>query len=202
MPSNLEDDDEVFYGGGSSKPRESTPSYTPKREVSEHEIEDEIRRTRQEKMRAGEYHDVTKLRQKAAEHRADAAKFFKKYRLEEAVMVKNQQYAARARRKAEGYIEKSKDIMAKADNKEADLQYLEAGKAERARIKVAKYKGKVAKCKSKASKFEAKAAKFTQKAAAKRQKAKANLEKSKLNEAEAHNFKKRADNLERAQGPR
>ncbi len=200
MSSSFEDDDEVFYGGGSSKPSESTPSYSEKREVSEHELEDQIRKTRQDRRRAGEYHDVTRLRQKAAEHRADAAKFFKKYRFEEAAMVKNQQYAARARRKAEGYLEKNKDVLVKADNKQADLQYLEAGKAERARIKIAKYKGKAAKCKSKASKFEAKAAKHTQKAAAKRQKAKANLEKSKLHEAEALNFRKRADNLEKAQG--
>lgn len=212
MNPEFEDEDEVFYGGGSSQASKSRTTATyqaepereeeeaqPERDLSEAEIEDQIRRTRQDKMRAAGYHDVTRLRQKGAEHRAEAAKFFKKYRAEEADMVKYQQYANKARRKSEGYMEKSKDALAKADDKQADLEYLEGGKAERGRVKVAKMKAKSAKCMSKASKWQAKGAKATQKAAAKRQKANAFLEKSKTHEAEALNFRKRADNLERAQ---
>jgi len=211
MNMEFEDEDEVFYGGGSSQPSKPQKTRTyhpepeteqeeeqqPERELSEAEIEDQIRRTRHDKMRAAEYHDVTRLRQKGAEHRADAAKFFKKYRAEEADMVKYQQYANKARRKSEGFMEKSKDALAKADEKQSDLEYLEGGKAERGRVKVAKLKAKSAKCMSKASKWQAKGAKATQKAAAKRQKANALLEKSKTHEAEALNFKRRADKLER-----
>ena len=213
MSADLEEDDGVFFGGGKSKAaRPTEPEPEPEMDgleelppleeeyEAELDIEDQITRTRHEKMRAAEYHDVTKLRERAAKHSASAAKFFKKYRVEEAAMVKYQQVAVKARRKAEGYMEKSKDAMAKADDKHAELEFLEGRKEERARVKIAKRKAKSAKCMSKASSHQAKAAKATQKAAAKRQRAKAFLEKSKLDEAEAQNYNKRADNLEKAQG--
>lgn len=227
MSSDLEDDDEIFYGGGKAvtgkkeeddksgesasythdylKPVETVddqdvpstdkPSVTPREEK---DIEAEIARTRQDKMRAAEYHDVTILRQRAAKHSAEAAKLFKKYRGEEADMVRYQENSNKARRKAEKYIEKSKDALAKADDKQADLEYLDGAKAERARVKIAKLKEKAAKMKSKSSSWQAKSAKNTQKAAAKRQKAKAYLEQSKTHEAEALNYNKRADRLQKA----
>jgi hypothetical protein len=215
MTASNEDDDRSFYGGKTERTGQrttSTPSSstTPSttttsgeaspRDRTESEIEDDIRKSRQDKMRAAEYHDVTKLRQKAAEHRAEAAKFYKKYRLEEADMVKYTQYSSKFRRKAEALIAKGKDALTKAEYKEAELQYLEGGKLERTKIKIAKLKGKAAKLKGKAAKHEAKAAKFTSKAAAKKQKAHTFMEKSKTHEADAQHFKKRADNLERAQG--
>lgn len=238
MTSNLEDDDEIFYGGGKAvtgkkeendkavkestsyshdaeknasyshdylKPTDETdssnepsidkPAVTPREEK---DIEAEIAHTRQDKMRAAEYHDVTILRQRAAKHSAEAAKLFKKYRSEEAAMVKYQEHSNKARRKAEKYVEKSKDALAKADDKQADLEYLEGGKAERARVKIAKFKEKAARMKSKSSRWQANSAKNTQKAAAKRQKAKALLEQSKVHEAEALNYNKRADRLSKA----
>jgi len=223
MSDDLEDDDEIFYGGGKPKQAEdnqqrdevkkeavySDPYDTihepeedlvePASESSEtKDIEAEISQTRREKLRAEEYHDITKLREKAAKHSAEAAKLFKKYRAEEAAMVKYQEAANKSRRKAEGYIEKSKDACAKADEKQSDLEYLEGRKAERARVKVAKYKAKEAKMKSKSSSWMAKAAKYTNKAAAKRQKAKAYLERSKTHEAESLNHNRRADRLQKA----
>ena len=68
---------------GTSKPEESVEE--PKKEQ---DIEAEIAHTRQDKMRAAEYHDVTILRQRAAKHSAEEAELFKKYRAEEAAMVK------------------------------------------------------------------------------------------------------------------
>ena len=171
------------------------PAEEPKKEA---DIEAEISQTRKDKMRAAEYHDVTILRQRAAKHSAEAAKLFKKYRAEEAAMVKYQENSNKARRKAEKFIEKSKDAMAKADDKQADLEYLEGGKAERTRVKVAKLKAKTAKMKSKSSRWMSNSAKNTQKAAAKRQKAKALLERSKVHEAEALNYNKRANRLSKA----
>ncbi len=176
---------------------EVEPSKEPKKEV---DIEAEIAHTRQDKMRAAEYHDVTILRQRAAKHSAEEAKLFKKYMVEEAAMIKYQENSNKARRKAEKYIEKGKDAMAKADDKQADLEYLEDGKAERARVRVAKLKAKAARMKSKSSSWMSNSAKNTQKAAAKRQKAKALLERSKNHEAEALNYNKRANNLQKIQG--
>ena len=173
------------------------PTKEPKNEA---DIEAEIAHTRQDKMRAGEYHDITILRQRAAKHSAEEAKLFKKYMVEEAAMIKYQENSNKARRKAEKYIEKGKNAMAKADDKQADLEYLEDGKAERARVRVAKLKTKAARMKSKSSSWMSNSAKNTQKAAAKRQKAKALLERSKNHEAEALNYNKRADNLQKIQG--
>ena len=189
MPPEETEEKESFEEEGPSQP-----------EKSEGDIEAEISHTRHEKMRAAEYHDVTILRERAAKHSAEAAKLFNKYRSEEAAMVKYQEQSNKARRKAEGYIEKSKNALAKADEKQADLQYLEGGKAERARVKVARYKAKAAKMQSKSSTWQARSAKATQKAASKRQKAKALLERSKTHEAEALNYNKRADNLQKIQG--
>ena len=226
MSSDLEEDDEIFYGGGKAatekkeeekKPDDASYSHDYLKPVDESDelskpsidkpavtiqeekdIEAEIAHTRQDKMRAAEYHDVTMLRQRAAKHSAEAAKLFKKYRTEEAAMVKYQENSNKARRRAEKYIEKGKDAMAKADDKQADLEYLDGGKAERARVKVAKLKAKSAKMKSKSSSWMSNSAKNTQKAAAKRQKAKALLEQSKTHEAEALNYNKRADRLQKA----
>ena len=136
------------------------PTKEPKSEV---DMEAEIVHTRQDKMRAGEYHDVTILRQRAAKHSAEEAKLFKKYMAEEAAMIKYQENSNKARRKAEKYIEKGKNAMAKADDKQADLEYLEGGKAERARVRVAKLKSKAARMKSKSSSWMSNSAKNTQK---------------------------------------
>ncbi len=229
MKKELDDDDDVFYGGLKPKPKKEaekapepkksvydagyTPDYrrqdtnqpaqsSPVQESAgeqkDRDIESEITATRREKQVAAEIHDITIIRQKAAKHSEEAAKFFKKYRAEEAAMVKNTENASKARRTAEGYEEKAKDAIAKADDKQADLTYLEDRKAERARIKIAKLHAKSAKMKSKASSYMAKSAKLQQKAAARREKAKAYLEQSKTHEAEAHNLTKRADKLQKS----
>ncbi|MBA3046275.1 MAG: hypothetical protein KKH41_00005 [Candidatus Thermoplasmatota archaeon] len=190
------------YGTGQKQPEQRQasaspePAQVPVTPEQERDIESEITATRHDKQMAAEIHDITKLRQKAAEHSAEAAKYFKKYRAEEAAMVKYTENASKARRTAEGYEEKSKDACAKADDKQADLEYLEDRKAERARMKIAKYKAKSAKMKSKASSYMAKSAKLSQKAAAKSQKSKAFLEQSKTHEAEAQNLTKRANKLQ------
>lgn len=214
------DDDDVFYGSKKAKKEENktpgaqssgykndyrepqyggqpTPADTATPE-QERDIDREITETRREKHQAAELLDITKLRQTAAKHSADAAKLYKKYRSEEAAMVKYNENASKARRTAEGYVQKSKEAQAKADDKQKDLEFLQDRKAEKARIKVAKLHAKSAKMKSKASNYMAKAAKLQAKSAAKREKAKALQEKSKMHEAEAHNLTKRADRLSQA----
>ncbi|MDO9536779.1 MAG: hypothetical protein Q7J68_00480 [Thermoplasmata archaeon] len=216
------DDDDVFYGSGKSKakkepekksgvygseykssssePRQqeySQPATDSQASEPERDIESEITETRREKAHAAEYHDIAVLRQRAAKHSAEAARLFKKYRFEEAAMVKYTQGANKARRKAEKYEQKAKDASAKADDKQANVQYLEGGKAERTRVKIAKLHAKSAKLKSKASSSMAHGAKLSQKAAAKREKAKAYHEQSKIEEAEAQNVNKRANKLQK-----
>lgn len=216
------DDDDVFYGTKKAKKeenkvpgaqsggykndyREPQPSTGQPAQSSgqppqepERDIDSEITETRREKHQAAELLDITKLRQAAAKHSADAAKLYKRYRSEEAAMVKYNENASKARRTAEGYVQKSKEAQAKADDKQKDLEFLQDRKAEKARIKVAKLHAKSAKMKSKASNYMAKAAKLQAKSAAKREKAKALQEKSKMHEAEAHNLTKRADRLSQA----
>ncbi len=232
MTKDLDDEDDVFYGGGKSKAKkEQKGNAEPKRSVydsgykpdyreqnapppsrppaqtppgqqhraeptNDRDIESEITETRREKQKAAEIHDITIIRQNAAKHSAESAKLYKKYRQEEASMVKYAEGANKARRQAEGYEEKSKNATAKADEKQADLQYLEGAKAERTRVKIAKLHAKSAKLHAKSINCDAKAAKMTQKSAAKSEKAKALLEQSKTHEAEAMNMNKRADKLQ------
>jgi len=216
------DDDDVFYGSKKAKAKKDAdmatgvqsstykndyrdpqpyggqPAAFDQASGPERDIDSEISETRREKHMAAELYDVTKLRQAAAKHSADAAKLFNRYRSEEAAMVKYTENASKARRTAEHYEQKSKDATAKADEKQNDLQFLQDRKAEKARMKVAKLHAKSAKMKSKASNYMAKAAKLHAKSAAKREKAKALQEKSKMHEAEAHNLTKRADRLSKA----
>lgn len=190
-----------YYDSGSNgsyqKLAQEIKEIKPISEQEIKDIEEQIRKTREEKMQAAEYHDITILRQKAAEHSADAAKLFKKYRKEESVMVKNTENASKMRRKAEGRMAKSKELLAKADQMLTGLNLLPVPKQEKTKIKIAKLKEKAAKCMSKAHNFLARGAKLTAKAAARRQRAKANLEKSKLNESEALAYNKRADTFEK-----
>ncbi len=220
------DDEDVFYGNkkkarkeAEAQPEKKTaygePVYQPRYNEQaaparaepepvgvtpeqESNIDEEITQARHEKHQAAELHDITKLRQQAAKHSADAAKFYKKYRAEEAAMVKYTENSNKARRTAEKYLQKSKEATAKANDKQTDLEYLQDRKAERARIKIAKLHAKSAKMKSKSSSYLAKAAKLSQKAAAKREKAKTLLEKSKMHEAESISLTKRADRLSKA----
>jgi uncharacterized phage infection (PIP) family protein YhgE len=223
MSNNIDEDDDVFYGkkkkAAEQKPAQSgssvygssygnVPPPSSQRpqpqagqdqpQEQERDIEKEISDTRREKQHAAEIHDITIIRQKAAKHASEAAKLFKKYRGEEAAMVKYTEAANKARRVSEKYEQKSKDATSKADEKQADVQYVEGAKAEKLRVKVAKLHAKAAKLHARSIEYQSKAAKLTAKAAAKREKAKALLEQSKTHEAEASAHNKRADKLQKA----
>ncbi len=221
--SYLDDDDQVFYGGERSSDTSSTETSKPatgsssntdsnsgssstsdnlldpdkKSGPSEQELEKQIQDSRLEKRKVESVHDITILRQRGAEQSQQAAKYYKKYRIEEAAQVKHEQMVFRNRRKSEKYLEKVKDVEVKIADKEAATAYLEGAKKERAHIKVAKLRGKIAKLKAKSSNADAIAAKHRQKAVARQRKATELLEKSKIHEAEAKSYSNRADKLEK-----
>jgi hypothetical protein len=213
MTSGLEDDD-VFYGSKKKAKKEEpqakpyaappppttygAPPPAQAEQPPEKDIDKEISDVRREKHMAAELHDITKLRQEAAKHSAASAKYYKKYKAEEAAMVKHTENANKARREAEHYEQKSKDATAKAEEKQSELEFLQDRKLERAKMKIAKLHAKSAKLKSKASNSLAKSAKLHAKAAAKREKAKMHHERSKMHEAESMNLTKRADRLSKA----
>ncbi len=214
--SYLDDDDRVFYGGEKSSESSNTEAKQPasssntgssssseqkqepvKTGPTEKELEKQIQDTRLDKRKAESVHDITILRQRGAEQSQQAAKYYKKYRVEEAAQVKHEQMVFRNRRKSEKYLEKVKDVEVKIADKEAATAYLEGNKKERAHIKVAKLRGKIAKLKAKSSNAEAVSAKHRQKAVARQRKATELLEKSKIHEAEAKSYCNRADKLEK-----
>jgi len=169
---------------------------TPQYDEHGKKLEDDISQTRSDKRSAQFEHDTLKLRQDAANHQAEAAAFYKKYRKEEAISAKLKMKADAARRKAEQLVEKSKLQESKAAEIDAQIGLFEPSKQEKMKYKSAKHIQKSAKLKQNAADKQAKAAKLEQKAAAHRTKSKEFLELSKVHEAEAHNFTKRADALD------
>ena len=193
----------AYYSSEESKkeyrpPVEKRDEPVTEKRAEEKDIEAEIKQARMEKRRAESSHDVTILRQKAAENCAQGAKFYGKYRAEEAYEVKFTQLASRSRRKAEALVEKSKTMETKAADLMANQGNLKDKKLEKNKIKVAKFKQKSAKFVSKSASSAAKAAKYDQKALAKRTKAKQLLEKSKVYESEGKSYNDRADRMEKA----
>ncbi len=151
------------------------------------------------RMEAKRYYEIAKLRREAAENSATAAKFFKKYRREEANAVTNTQKAASYRGKIEKLTEKSKFYEAKINDIKANLSSAKLSKSKGMRIKIANYRKKIADLNKKSKDIEAKAAKYNQKAAQYKEKSLKYFEKNKTYEAKSKELQKKADELERTQ---
>lgn len=149
------------------------------------------------RLEAKRYYEIAKLRREAAENSATAAKFFKKYRKEEANAVTHTQKAAGYRRKTEKLMEKSKFYEAKINEIKANLSGAAPSKSKGMRIKIAKYRKKIAELNHKSKDIEAKAAKHNQKAAQYKEKSLRYLEKNKTYDTKSEKLTKKADELER-----
>jgi hypothetical protein len=179
------------------EPEEEAP-----KEVSDEEHEEQIKTARADRAQAEAYHDVTVLRKKAHDHSHKAAKFFHKYKTNEAKRQKCSSRAVAYREKADARREKSKEARTQVKEYDMELRGAAQGKGELSpealRNKMASLEKKAAKSDAVAKKFEAKAAVQTEKAAKYRTRAAKFLEKNKLHESEARMYTKRADNLEKA----
>ena len=180
----------------------AAPPEEPPKEVSDDEHEEQIKTARVDRHQAEAYHDVTVLRKKAHDHSHKAAKFYHKYKTNEAKRQKCSSRAVAYREKADGRREKAKEARATIQEYDSELRGAAQGKGdlspEALRNKIASLEKKAAKAEAVAKKFESKAAVQTEKAAKYRTRAAKFLEKNKLHESDARMFTKRADNLEKA----
>jgi hypothetical protein len=184
------------------KEEDADTSEEAPKEVSDEEHDEQIKAARTGRAQAEAYHDVAVLRKKAHDHSHRAAKFFHRYKTNEAKRQKCSSRAVAYREKADARREKAKEHRTQVKEYDMELRGAAQGKSdlspEALRNKMARYEKKAAKADAVARKFEAKAADQTEKAAKYRTRAAKFLEKNKLHESEARMYGKRADNLEKA----
>lgn len=175
-------------------PRENAPGET------DHDAQ--IRAARSGRAEAEAYHDVAVLRKKAHALGHKAAKFYHKYKANEAKAQKCSAKAVLFREKAAEHKERAKDSRARTAEYESELVGAAQGKTdlspESLRTKIATMERKVAKQEEISRRNESKAAAQTAKAAKFKTRGARFLEQNKLLESEATRYAKRADNLEKA----
>ena len=163
--------------------------------AAEPDHDEQIKAARSSRAEAEAYRDVAILRKKAHALGHKAAKFYHKYKANEAKAQKCSERAVLYREKAAEHKERAKDNRERAKEYEAELVGAAQGKSdlspESLRTKMATMERKVAKQEEISRKNESKAAAQTAKAAR-------YLEQNKLLEQEATRYSKRADNLEKA----
>lgn len=175
----------------------------PQGKVSEETDHDaQIRAARSGRAEAEAYRDVAVLRKKAHALGHKAAKFYHKYKANEAKAQKCSAKAVLFREKAAEHKERAKDNKVRATEYEAELVGAAQGKTdlspESLRTKIATMERKVAKQEEISRRNESKAAAQTAKAAKFKTRGARFLEQNKLLESEATRYAKRADNLEKA----
>lgn len=184
----------VIYLENLSPSGSKTATAEDRKKEPKDDKDSDLTKIRGEKYHARTYHDVAKLRAEAAEHSAKAAKYYSKYREHDR---KREAYIAKAVKKretAEKFMERSKEMEAKAAEYESDMS-AGLGNPEKLRVKAAKMREKAADMKKKAALYESKAAAYNEKAAKYREMAAEALEKSKMHEVEAKNFTRRANKI-------
>jgi len=182
-----------------TEPKAAPP--TEKGYVSDEEHEEQIKAARTSRAEVEAYQDVAILRKKAHAFGHKAAKYFHKYKANEAKAQKCSARAVGYREKSAERKEKSKSFKEMTKEYEVELAGAAQGKTELSpeslRTKIAQLERKAAKQDEVARKNESKAAAQTAKAAKFRTRAAKFLEQNKLFESEARRYSKRADNLEK-----
>jgi hypothetical protein len=185
-----------------SEPQKTSTMPEGKHETTDAEHEEQIRMARSGRAEAEAYRDVAVLRKKAHAFGHKAAKFYHKYRANEAKAQKCQARAVAYREKAGLNREKARDFRDREKEYEVELSGAAQGKTELSpeavRTKMATMARKSAKQEEVARRNESKAANQTAKAAKYKTRAAKYLEQNKLFESEARRYAKRADNLEKA----
>jgi hypothetical protein len=188
-----------------TRPVEPEPKPAPPSEkvaTTDEEHEAQIKAARTTRAESEAYQDVAILRKKAHALGHKAAKYFHKYKANEAKAQKCSARAVGYREKSAERKEKARSFKDMTKEYEAELAGAAQGKSELSpeslRTKVAQLERKAAKQEEVARKNESKAAAQTAKAAKFRTKAAKFLEQNKLFESQAMRYSKRADNLERA----
>lgn len=197
-------------------PDQTKPSDEQKAEISKSEAKPEEKpaeepdheaqasAARASRAQAEAYHDVAVLRKKAHMHSHQAAKFFHKYRSNEAKAQKCTARAVTLREKSEARREKAKEYRLSYKEFDAELRGAAQGKSdlspESLRTKMANMEKRAAKEDAVARKYEHKASIQTEKAAKFKTRGLRFLERSKMHEIEAKSFTRRADNMEKAGG--
>jgi hypothetical protein len=171
------------------------PAAVPPHETTEEENEEQIKSARTSRAEREAYQDVAVLRKKAHAFGHKAAKFYHKYKANEAKAQKCSARAVAYREKSAEKKEKARDFKDRVKEYESELGGAAQGKSdlspESLRTRIANTERKVAKQEELARKMESKAAAQGAKAAK-------FLEQNKLFEGEARRYAKRADNLEKA----
>ncbi len=197
---------------GYSQPASTTPPppppvESPKQEqkpaeAKEPDHDEQIRAARSSRAEAEAYHDVAVLRKKAHALDHKAAKFYHRYRANEAKAQKCSAKAVAYREKAALHKERARTNMDREKEYEAELGGAAQGKSdlspESIRTKMATAQRKAAKQEEISRRNESKAAAQTAKGAKFKSRAAKYLEQNKVFESEAKMYAKRADNLERA----
>ena len=183
------------------EPKKALP-LEEKHATTDAEHDDQIRAARSGRAEAEAYRDVAVLRKKAHSYGHKAAKFYHKYRANEAKAQKCQSRAVAYREKAGVHREKARGFRDREKEYEAELSGAAQGKSdlspESVRTKMATMSRKSAKQEEIARRNESKAANQTAKSAKFKTRAARFLEQNKLFESEASRYSKRADNLEKA----
>ena len=187
------------------KSYEAPPKAPPaeeKKELTDEDHEKQITAARSSRAESEAYQDVAILRKKSHAFGHKAAKFYHKYKANEAKAQKCSARAVAYREKAAERKERSKSFREMAKEYEVELSGAAQGTTELSpeslRTKVATIERKVAKQEELAHKNESKAATQTAKAAKFRTRGAKFLEQNKLFESESRRYAKRADNLEKA----
>ena len=187
------------------RPYEAPPKAPPaeeKKELTDEDHEKQITAARSSRAESEAYQDVAILRKKSHAFGHKAAKFYHKYKANEAKAQKCSARAVAYREKAAERKERSRSFKEMAKEYEVELSGAAQGTTELSpeslRTKVATMERKVAKQEEIARKNESKAAAQTAKAAKYRTRGAKFLEQNKLFESESRRYAKRADNLEKA----
>jgi hypothetical protein len=186
----------------SPEPQTKPTGQEEKHETTDAEHEDQIRDARSGRAEADAYRDVAVLRKKAHAYGHKAAKFYHKYRANEAKAQKCQARAVAFREKAGLSREKARGFRDREKEYEVELSGAAQGRTElnpeSVRTKMATMARKSAKQEEVGKRNESKAASQTAKAAKFKSRAAKFLEQNKLLESQARRYAKRADNLEKA----